>query len=127
MADNKVLGFQGEEAAARFLVLRGYNIVERNWRGGLYEIDIIAQKRGVLVFVEVKTRGSEQYGPPEENVDEEKVRHILAAANAYVHIKRIDMALRFDIISVIRDGNVYKVRHFLDVFDETGWKDCVGK
>lgn len=127
MAANKVLGFHGEEAAARFLVMRGYNIVERNWRGGLYEIDIIAKKRGVMVFVEVKTRSSEQWGFPEENVDEEKVRHILAAANAYVHINKIDMALRFDIISVVREGDVYKVRHFLDAFDETGWKNVIGK
>ena len=122
MQEYRVTGEQGEEAAARFLVKQGYNIVERNWRAHNCEIDIIAKKRGVLVFVEVKTRSSGMYGSPEENVDAEKIRNILFAASSYVHIKKIDMDLRFDIISVIKEGRIYKIKHYIAAFDESDWK-----
>ncbi|MDX1408423.1 MAG: YraN family protein, partial [Saprospiraceae bacterium] len=61
-------GLRGEQLAVEHLTSQGYNILERNWRVGQYEIDIIARDHGILVFIEVKTRTFGQYGSPEEMV-----------------------------------------------------------
>ncbi len=122
MAEHNLLGQLGEEAAARYLVLHGYNIRERDWRLGHRDIDIIAEKQGILVMVEVKTRSSEDYGNPEESVDDDKTRNLIEAANVYVRQNKIDMAIRFDIVAVVKEGTSYRIRHYLNAFDATHWK-----
>ena len=122
MAEHNVLGKQGEEAAARYIVMHDYIIKERDWHLGHRDIDIIAEKHGILVFVEVKTRSSEYFGTPEDSVDDDKKRNLLEAANCYVRLNSIDMAVRFDIVSVIKEGNFYRIRHFPNAFDATDWK-----
>ncbi len=66
MARHNLLGVRGEEAAARFLMFRDYSILEQNWRVGHLEVDIIAQKRGLLIFVEVKTLADTNVILPED-------------------------------------------------------------
>jgi putative endonuclease len=85
MAEHNVLGKLGEELAGAFLTERGYAILHRNWRHGRYQIDIIVLKGKVLHFVEVKTRASNVYGFPEENVTKKKIRHLLLAADEFLH------------------------------------------
>ena len=121
MAEHNILGKRGEIAAARYLVTHGYNIVAQDWHHGHRDIDIIATKLGVMVFVEVKTRSSEEYGTPEESVDDEKIRNILEAAHAYVCMNKIEMALRFDIIAVVSDGNSFRIKHYPDAFNAHHW------
>lgn len=115
-AGRNELGKAGEEAAARYLMFRDYSILARNWRAGGLEIDIVAQKRGVLVFVEVKTLGSGALTEPEEKVDAVKQARILRAARAYMGRYGLDQQARFDVISVTGSGRPFNIRHTEDAF-----------
>ncbi|MDX1479885.1 MAG: YraN family protein [Saprospiraceae bacterium] len=110
-------GQKGEELAAAHLAEQGLVILERNWRVGQYEIDIIAQDQGVLVFVEVKTRSHGQYGPPEEMITVEQWDRIAHTGGLYMRKIDYDWEVRFDIVAVrlFPDG-AHSVRHFQNVF-----------
>lgn len=96
------IGILGEEQAVRMLENKKYRVVKRNWRIGHLEIDIIAENKKEIVFVEVKARTT-TFGNklPEEYVDETKKKRIIAAANAYIKYKQISKNPRFDIIGLI--------------------------
>ena len=81
---------------------KGFRIKEHNWRMGHLEVDLIAENKKEIVFVEVKARTSD-YGDkmPEEYVDEDKKRRITAAANAYIKYHKVEKLPRFDIIGII--------------------------
>ncbi len=96
------IGIIGEEEAARMLEKKGFRIVERNWRMGHLEIDLIAESKDEIVFAEVKARTS-TFGNirPEEYVDEIKRRRMIAAANGYIKYRKIEKLPRFDIIGIL--------------------------
>ena len=119
MAKHYDLGKKGEETAANYLSEQGYQILERNWRFGKDEIDIIAEHDNFLVIVEVKTRSSSFYGNPEEAVDEQKQRLLIRAANEYVIQKEIDLEVRFDIFSIIIESDKQTINHIKDAFYPT--------
>ena len=119
MAEHNVLGHTGEDDAADYLAREGYHILDRNWRSGHKEIDIVAEKGGVLVIVEVKTRRDARFGKPEDAVSENKIRRIVLAADAYVRLHRIDMPVRFDIITVL--GKYRQINHIIDAFRTPVW------
>lgn len=119
MAEHTDLGKKGEEIAAIYLSGKGYKIIERNWRTGKDEIDIIASKDNFLIIVEVKTRSSNLFGEPEESVDDKKQRFLIRAADEYVNQKEVDNEIRFDIISVIIEDNKHTIRHIEDAFYPT--------
>ena len=98
------VGQYGEDLAAQFLLKKGYKILERNFRARYCEIDIVAQQKDVLVFVEVKTRTSGKYGLPEEAVDWKKLRTLRRAAWYYklLHPSLPD-ALRIDVVAIELD------------------------
>jgi putative endonuclease len=116
MSDNQGIGRTGENIATEFLIKNGYEILERNWSSERTEIDIIAQKEEVVIFVEVKTRTGDFYGLPEDAVDEAKEENILDAAEAYLEIKDLDNEIRFDIISIILKSGKHEVYHIIDAF-----------
>ena len=96
----------GEDLAHRFLRAHGCTVVARNYRtlSGSGEIDLVVWDGGKLVFVEVKTRASEEFGPPESAVDAEKRKRVQRAARDYV--RRAEIAwrdTRFDIVSIVLD------------------------
>lgn len=94
-------GARGEEAASRHLVRKGFQIVERNYRSGRGEIDLIARKAGLLVFVEVKTGREGQFGPPETWVDAHKQKQIIQTARAYLQEHPAqDTDFRFDVVAI---------------------------
>lgn len=98
------MGHRGEDLAHRFLQKAGYSVVARNYRPqpGAVEVDIIARDGETLVFVEVKSRRTEEYGSPDRAVGLEKQRHILRAALDYARRADVDFrALRFDIVNVV--------------------------
>ncbi len=99
--NKKELGKYGEEAAKKYLINKGYQILHRNWRFKQDEIDIIAKKAQWLIFIEVKTRTSTAFGKPHEFVDSRKENALIRAADAYVHENKIDENIRFDIISIL--------------------------
>lgn len=116
MAEHNEFGIRGEEVAVAHLIGKGYSIVERNWRCGHKEVDIIAMKDSELVFVEVKTRKDEEVSRAMEAVDAGKRRRIVQAADAYVRMQRLDMPVRFDIITVVGKERDFVVDHIEDAF-----------
>jgi putative endonuclease len=97
------LGRRGEDLAHRYLQKAGYAVVTRNYRAGAdSEIDIVARKGDLVVFVEVKSRSSAIYGAPERAIDAHKHKNIVRGARAYATRGAIDWSqVRFDVISVV--------------------------
>ena len=114
------LGEAGEKLAVQFLKANGYQIIARNVRFSFGEIDVIAQSRKTLVFVEVKTRQSAGYCHPVEVVDAKKRQNIKQMAMQYYHTKKCadkGFAMRFDIITLIwPESDQPKIEHFVDAF-----------
>lgn len=109
-------GHWGEEVAADYLESKGYSILERDWRSGHRDIDIVARNADTVVFVEVKTRRSSDFGEPYEAVNYQKRRNLNAAINHYVHYKHLELKVRFDIISIVaQDMSNPKIQHIEDV------------
>lgn len=112
----KTIGSEAEEMAHNFLLEKGYRILFRNYRYKRLEIDIIAEINEIIVFIEVKFRKNSRYGEPEIFVDEKKIQHMMEAAEAYLIERQISRELRFDIISIKKEGNQIQVEHFEDAF-----------
>ena len=115
------LGEQGEILAAKFLKKAGYKILDRNVHLGRYEIDLIASQDDTTVFVEVKTRRTDDPVSPEENVDQKKQHHIIQAARQYISKENDpDRYYRFDIVAVVLpEKGTPEIQHFTDAFHMT--------
>jgi putative endonuclease len=111
------LGIEGEEAAVRFLKKKGYKIVSRNFRSPVGEMDIIAEEGDTLVFVEVKTRTDDSFGHPFEAVTRTKREKLRKVALSYLKHSRQEAASRFDVLSIERDGDSYRIEHIKDAFE----------
>jgi putative endonuclease len=111
MTRNQRIGKWGESAAADYLLERGYDIVARNIRTPYGEIDLIAQKDGFLIFVEVKTRTSKVFGPPEISVSPRKQGHMLSCAEYYAQQNEIDR-WQVDVIAVEKNNDKTEITHF---------------
>jgi putative endonuclease len=116
MSDNIKKGKEGEQLVVDFLVQKGFEIVERNFRYKHSEIDLIIKKPNWLIFVEVKARGSSAFGYPEEFVGHEKVKAILAGANYYLYKTDWQGNVRYDIVSVEFKNNSPEIVHIEDAF-----------
>ena len=103
---NRRTGDAGEQAAADHLRARGYRILERNYRCRAGEIDIIAEDRGRIAFVEVKTRSPRAVMPPRSAVDAEKEHRIRKAARFYLGSYHDPSPVRFDVVSVWVDESL---------------------
>ena len=110
-------GREGEEAAACFLRASGFRILRRNFRTrGGEEIDLVCRDQDVLVFVEVKSRGTEEFGRPLTAVDRKKRRLLVKAAMSWLRMLGMpDIAFRFDIVEVI--ANPPDIRHIKNAFN----------
>ncbi len=99
------MGRLGERIACRYLMRQGFDILARRYRARSGEIDLIAFEGGLLVFVEVKTRATRDYGDPFEFVDWQKQQKFRRAAEEFiVHCDLGHYAYRFDIVSVVAPG-----------------------
>lgn len=98
-------GKWGENIAAEFLQRRGYGIIERNYRCRSGEVDIIAEKSGVIHFVEVKTRSGENFGSPLEAISPHKMSHIINTAGYYIYINGLETRdISIDAIGICGDS-----------------------
>lgn len=112
------LGRMGEDVAAKILKEAGYRIIERNYRCRGGEVDIVALDGKTVVFVEVKTRSSEEYGPPQLAVDGRKQRQLTRAAMTYLKEKRLlTWSARFDVVGIVVRGKSHEVEHIKNAFD----------
>lgn len=109
-------GDHGEQLALEYLEQKGYTILARNWTSRKLEIDLVARLGNQLVIVEVKTRSGNDYGEPETFVDRKKQRHLIRAANAFIVQNDLDLDTRFDIISVLKSGEIGEITHLEDAF-----------
>ncbi len=116
MADAHDTGKMGEELARAHLAANGYVILETNWQSNHQEVDIIAMKGETLVIAEVKTRKTSHFGQPETFVTRQKQKMLIKAANHYVMSQGIDKAVRFDILSVLIQGDKHQLNHIEDAF-----------
>ncbi len=116
MAQHNDFGKEGELQAQQFLRDRGYIIRDCNWRFGHDELDIVAEKDGWLVVVEVKSRSTEHFEHPKDAVTPAKIRRIVAATHEYILQHDIDADVRFDVVSVIPVGDTYRIEHIEDAF-----------
>ncbi len=116
MAEQHITGAEGEAHAAKHLAKLGYEILETNWRFGQEEIDIIARNKDFLVIVEVKTRSGRAFGEPESFVNRKKQSHLIKAAGAYIEQNGLDLEVRYDIASVIKNGEQYTVQLIENAF-----------
>lgn len=116
------LGARGEAVAAEFLATRGYRVVSRNFRCPQGEIDIVAVDDDTVVFVEVKSRRSDDAADPEINVHQRKRRRLVRAARAYVGRKGLEECpCRFDVIAVVLpEAGPPRIEHFEDAFAADG-------
>lgn len=114
------LGFFAEEYAAKFLELRNYEIIDHNYRKPWGEIDIIAQKEGILIFVEVKANKKEVAGfEPETRAGWQKMRKVHRTARTYLAEKKYDPEQKWqiDVISITfdKDRGMAKIRHYKNI------------
>ena len=117
MYTNKELGELGEKLAKKFLLERDYEIICQNFRGRQGEIDIIAKEKDeTIVFIEVKTRTSLEFGNPAEAVDNEKMEHIIKTAKYFLYCQKIkENNIRFDAIEVFIYKGRYRVNHIRQI------------
>lgn len=116
MENTREKGASSEAMAAAFLEKNGYQILERNWFHHHYEIDIIAQKDGIIAIVEVRSLSYNSFQEPYQTVNRNKQRLIIAAANAYIRKFNINDEVRFDIISIISGRGEPKIEHIESAF-----------
>lgn len=123
MASHNDLGLKGEQIARTYLEGKGYRIIVSNWRHGRAEIDLIASYDNILVFVEVKTRSSSQFGQPDEFVGPKKEQQLAKAACAYMDQVRYQGEIRFDIVAILLPPQAAtEVNHIQDAFfPGVGW------
>jgi putative endonuclease len=119
MAEFHDLGKKGEEIAAGHLKSSGYRILKRNWKYGRHEVDIIAESRDLIVFVEVKTRTDELLLPVGDIVNRDKQRSIVLCDEKYIQWNNVSKESRFDIIVVIVSEEGNKIDHIEDAFYPT--------
>ncbi|WP_347491584.1 YraN family protein [Desulfoscipio sp. XC116] len=111
------LGIAGENIAAAYLQKKGLQVIERNFRCRLGEIDIIARQGKYLVFVEVRARSSASCGLPEESITAAKIKKLQRLAQAYMAIKSYkNLDVRFDVVAVYCAGEKTTVTHIENAF-----------
>lgn len=117
MMDNQQRGERGEQLALTYLQKQGYDLLEKNWRAGHKELDLIMRHGEAVVFVEVKARASAAFGTPGEAVDRRKQRKLLEAAQTYLYEHGLlDTPARMDVVEV--DLHSGTVRHLINAFGE---------
>jgi len=110
------LGREGEDFAATYLKAKGYVILKRNYRYKSKEIDIIAKKDEICVFVEVKTRSGYIHEEPERAVGIKKQRFLIEAANYFLIRNDIELESRFDVITIKKTNTRTALNHIENAF-----------
>lgn len=115
---NRTTGRLGERIGEDYLKERGYQIVERNVRSPFGEIDLVANHRGTLVFVEIKTRRDATFGFPEEGVGERKKNQLIRLASWYLaQHPNSNPPVRFDVLAIQMEGNAPGIRLVQNAFE----------
>lgn len=120
MAEHNALGKWGEELAERYLLDHGFYIRDRDWHDGPRDIDIVAvsEQQNMILFIEVKTRASDEVASPLLAVNRKKMRSLGLAANAYIKQQDISYEVRFDILTIVgTDAASARIEYIEDAFN----------
>ncbi|WP_062056917.1 YraN family protein [Aquimarina longa] len=116
MAEHNALGKKGEKLATDFLIKKGYDILEKNYRYLKSEVDIIARKTDTVIAIEVKTRSTPEFGNPQDFVKPKQIQSLVKAMDHYVVEQDLDVEIRFDIIAIIKNKLGTKIEHLENAF-----------
>ena len=117
MAFHNDFGKRGEDIAKEYLENKGYHLLKLNWKHSRAEIDLIVKHENTLVFLEVKTRSSLNFGNPEDFVDWKKEQQMEFAALGFIEMSNHEGEIRFDVIAIdFEDKNKYNINHIEDAF-----------
>ena len=120
MSIKKEKGDKGEQLAVNHLLKNDFIIIARNWRFLKGEIDIICEKNNLVIFIEVKTRATIDFGNPEEFVSRKQQKLIVNTAHEFLVHRNIEKEARFDIISIVlKDDQTFYIEHLEDAFGPT--------
>src|SRR5688572_19868677 len=110
-------GELGERVAERWLVRHGWRVLQRRFRNGRRDIDLVAERDGLVAFVEVKARRGDRFGDPVEAVNWRKQRELARSAAVWIdrHGRPTD-SYRFDVIGVLLEGNSVRIKHIENAF-----------
>jgi putative endonuclease len=115
--EKKEIGNLGEDIALKCLVEKGYTILEKNWRFGHLELDIIAlSPQKIIAFVEVKSRTVDYFAEPEMTLTKKQQSNLIKAANVFLEISKLDYEAQFDIISVVIHPKGNELNHLENAF-----------
>lgn len=114
MAKHNTTGHLGEEMAVAFLLKNGFTILQKNWRHSHWEVDVIASRSDTLHFIEVKTRRSERFGFPEDDVSRKKMENLINASEEYLFLHPDWKKIQFDILSISLSKNKLPEYFFIE-------------
>lgn len=117
MAEHNELGKNGEDFAVNFLEGKGYQIIDRNWRCGNLELDIVALDGDMLVFVEVKTRHSD-YIDPRTSMSRSKIRNFVNAVTLYIKRKQVVTDFRLDVIIIVMQSEFESKGMYVEHYED---------
>ena len=120
MGEKSEIGRRGEAAAVKWLGSNGFAICHTNWRNGRYELDIVAEKEGVIHFVEVKCRREGGLTAPEDAITPSKFGFLRRAARAYIAAHGLDCHVQFDLVAVEYSGDRCRIRYVPEAMQQ-GW------
>ncbi len=115
----KKLGDKGENIALNYLLKKKYTVLEKNYRARRCEVDIIAQKKEMIIAIEVKTRNSDFLVEPWEAVNKLKQKKIITVMDVFLKKNNLNKNVRFDIISIIKQEKGYNIEHIKNEFYPT--------
>ncbi len=116
MAKHILQGKQAEEIAANYLIKNNYQLLDKNYRRGKSEVDLIVKKADFIIFVEVKSLKNKNGIHPEQQVSKEKINMVHAAANVYQYENNWRGNIQFDIIAITFFTKHFEIEHFKDAF-----------
>lgn len=114
------VGNSGEELAEQFFMFRGFTVLEKNWRTGRLEVDLILKEKNCLIFCEVKTRSGDFDTLPEDAVTSKKINNLIKAAGHYIEASGHDGPVRFDLVSVLLLPHGKRLFYMPDAFFPMG-------
>tara|TARA_R110000796_G_scaffold37722_4_gene95292 strand:+ start:188602 stop:188961 length:360 start_codon:yes stop_codon:yes gene_type:complete len=116
MAEHNIFGEFGEQYAVDYLLKKGYIICHRNYIFLKAEIDIIAKKLDTLIIIEVKIRSTDFIDNMADLISQKKIKLLVSAADQYILANNIDMEVRFDVITIFKTKDGFKLNHVKDAF-----------
>jgi len=116
-AATQAFGELGERIAERWLRRQGWRVLQRRFRAGHRDIDLVVERQGTVAFVEVKARRGAQFGDPIEAVNWNKQRQLVRSASVWIDRHgRPEESYRFDVVGVLVQGDRVRVRHVANAF-----------